>query len=117
MSCRKSPAPRAPRASGVLRHGSTVAILSGAAAIGCSLGSFDYLSAEYQVQGAGGSGGIAASAGTAGAGATAAAAAAGGDAGSTSGAPAVESPCQARDDGAPCDDGDVCTPTSLCVSG
>ncbi len=94
-----------------------VAILSGAAGAGCSLGSFDYLSAEYQRQGTAGSA-AGGALGGAGNGAASGSAGTGGDAGTgASGAPAIGNPCQDRDDGTPCDDEDVCTLTSLCAAG
>jgi hypothetical protein len=58
----------------------------------CSLGDFDYLSAGYDAPG---------SAGTAGA----------------TGVPTDDAPCARQADATPCDDGNVCTLSSLCVSG
>lgn len=91
--------------------------ISGAALVtlGCSLGSYDYLSAEFGAQAQAGAGSAGAS-GAAGNGATGGTAGDGAKAGTAGTAPDVE-PCQGKDDGTPCDDEDVCTPTSLCVSG
>src|SRR5689334_11271013 len=112
MSRSKNPSPPAQRAKSTLCRHATVALLSGTASLGCSLGSFDYLSAEYQRQGtAGGAAGGASGSGAVSGGTNSEAGTA------TSGAPAIDNPCQDREDGTPCDDDDVCTPTSLCVSG
>jgi hypothetical protein len=91
-----------------LRPISSAALLT----LGCSLGSYDYLSAEFgaQAQAGAGSGGASGAAGNATIGGSA------GDGAKAGAAPDVE-PCEGKDDGTPCDDDDVCTTTSLCVSG
>ncbi len=75
--------------------------MSAIVALGCSFGSFDYLSTDLGAQTAGGAAGSsgATSAGREGA-----------------GAPAQET-CRDQPDGNPCDDRDACTRTSLCTAG
>jgi hypothetical protein len=64
--------------------------------LSCSLTDFDYLSNQYDPHGTAG---------------------ANGTAGAAAGAPANDSPCARQADGTPCDDRNVCTLSSLCVSG
>jgi hypothetical protein len=92
--------------------GNHLTVVTAALLGGCSLGSFDYLSADFGATGALAGTGATGSAGAAGS------ASAGGSAGSVgSGGAPTEQPCLDQTDGTPCDDHDVCTRTSLCVSG
>ena len=77
---------------------------------GCSLGSYDYLSAEFGAAVQGGAAGAAGSAPTAGV------AGSGGMSG-VGGLPAKVNPCEGQDNGKVCDDDDVCTLSSLCSAG
>ena len=85
--------------------------LSAASLTSCSLGSYDYLSAEFGAETQAGSGGAPGVAGGASAGSAGSAALAG------TGGAAEDNPCRDQNNGTPCDDDDVCTPTSLCVAG
>jgi hypothetical protein len=76
-------------------------------ALGCSFGSFDYLSTEYGTQAAGGGGATSPTALAGDAGAEA----------SVGGSTEPPELCRAQRDGTTCDDHDACTRTSRCTAG